>query len=352
MRHGSQIDPPNRFDTVQIERDCEHLAWDEEYLRALKHRRVKYFEDMSETIISENDSPDIPFRYSLNPYRGCAHGCSYCYARPSHEYLGLNAGLDFETLILVKRSAPRLLRGWLSRSSWDAQTIVLSGVTDSYQPAERQFRISRQCLEVACEFRQPISIVTKNALVTRDIDLLAEMAQHRIIHVAVSLTTLDSKLSQVMEPRTSTPQARLRTIRQLNAAGIPTQVMVAPVIPGLNDMEIPAILQAASESGARAANYILLRLPLTVKPVFLEWLERSHPTKSEMVESRIRETHSGELNDAQFGRRMRGAGVLADQIGQSFRVFARKFGLDGKLPAMDRTSFRVVQDDAGQLRLF
>ena len=278
---GSHLHLPNRFEAVRTEPDFEQCEHDEELLAELDHCETEYFADQSQTVVSENNSPDISFRYSLNPYRGCSHGCSYCYARPTHEYLGFNAGLDFETRIMVKHDAAALLRAFLARPKWVPETIVMSGVTDCYQPAERRFGITRQCLEVALEARQAIGIITKNALVLRDLDLLREMASMDLVHVSISVTTLDAELARTMEPRTSTPAARLRAIRELSQAGIPVRVMAAPIIPSLNDREIPAILEAAAKAGAKAASYTLLRLPLTVKPVFLEWLERTQPLARE-----------------------------------------------------------------------
>jgi len=349
---GSQINPPNRFVRIEVEDDFEHLEHDEGFQNKQQAVRTEYFSDDSKTILSENDSPDIPFRYSLNPYRGCSHGCCYCYARPTHEYLGLSAGLDFESKVFVKEQAPTLLRDHLAKNSWTPEPIMLSGVTDCYQPAEHRFRLTRQCLEVALEARQPICVVTKNALVTRDIDILKQMASHRIVSVAISITTLDQSLTRVMEPRTSSPVARLRAIAELAEAGISTSVMIAPVIPGLNDSDIPELLRTAHESGASSASYVLLRLPLTVRPVFLEWLERTQPTKKDRIESRIRATRNGELNDSQFRTRMRGTGELAEQIRQTFHVFARRFGLDKKLPPLDVSQFRRPTPSSGQLSLF
>ena len=348
---GSHIQPPNRFARIHVEEDFEHLEHDEDFL-GCRSVPTEYFADASKSLISENNSPDVPFRYSINPYRGCSHGCSYCYARPTHEYLGLSAGLDFETKIFVKEQAPKLLKEYLAKEAWIPEPIMLSGVTDCYQPAERQFQLTRQCLEVCKEARQPVSIVTKNALVTRDIDLLGPMAEKQLARVAISVTSLDQSLTRVMEPRTSSPAARLRAIAELAAAGIPTLVMVAPVIPGLNDSEIPKVLEAAREHGAVAASYVLLRLPLTVRPVFLDWLERTQPTKKERIESRIRATREGGLNNSEFGRRMRGSGEIADQIRQTFRVFARRFGLDQPLPALDASQFQRPKPASGQLRLF
>ena len=349
---GSQINPPNRFVRIEVEDDFEHLEHEEDFQHERQTSRTEYFSDISKTILSENDSPDIPFRYSLNPYRGCSHGCSYCYARPTHEYLGLSAGLDFESKVFVKEQAPALLRDHLAGSRWTPEPIMMSGVTDCYQPAERRFRLTRRCLEVALEARQPICVVTKNALVTRDIDILKPMASLGLVSVALSITSSDQSLTRVMEPRTSSPAARLRAISELVEAGIPTSVMIAPVIPGLNDSDIPEILRAASESGALSASYVLLRLPLTVRPVFMEWLERTQPAKKSRIESRIRATRNGELNDSQFRTRMRGTGEIADQINQTFQVFARRFGLDQKLPPLDVSQFRRPKSSSGQLSLF
>ena len=349
---GAQIKPPNRFERIHCEDDFEHLEFDEELLAASSTVRTQFPPDNSKSIISENDSPDVSFRYSLNPYRGCEHGCAYCYARPTHEYYGLSAGLDFETIIFVKHRAAELFRDWLARDKWQPEPIVFSGVTDCYQPAERRFRLTRRCLEVALEARQPVVIITKNALVTRDLDLLREMAGLHIVYVAISVTTLDERLARTMEPRTSPPAARLQTIHKLSEAGVPTRVMVAPIIPGLNDSEIPQILQAAKEAGACSAGYVLLRLPLTVRPVFQEWLERTQPTHKDRVESLIRSTRDGKMNDAKFGSRMRGEGPLAEQIRQVFQIFARKHGLDAKTAPLDTSHFRPPQPTTGQMRLF
>lgn len=352
MRHGSRIDPPNRFVATRAEPDFDHWEWDPEDVAARDHRPVEYLTDTSRSIISENSSPDIMFRYSINPYRGCQHGCSYCYARNSHEYLGFNAGLDFETKIVVKHDAADLFREYLSKESWQPDVVVFSGVTDCYQPAERQFRLTRQCLEVALECRVPVGIITKNALVVRDLDLLQELASHNLAHVNISVTTLDPELARVMEPRTSIPSARLRAIQLLSQAGIPTRVMTAPIIPGINDSEIPALLEAAKEAGAQAASYVLLRLPLTVEPVFREWLARTHPLKLQKVEALIRETRQGNMNRSEWGERMVGTGSIAEQVRKLFRVFTKKYSLDGGLPPYDTTQFRPATPRSGQLRLF
>lgn len=337
---GSQINPPNRFGEPWYEADLEQVEHDQEYLDRLRSRPTEYILDDSKSIVSENNSPDVDFRFSMNPYRGCAHGCSYCYARPYHEYLGWNAGLDFETKILVKEKAPKLFREFLCRDAWKPEAIAMSGVTDCYQPAERQYRLTRGCLEVAAEAQQPIGIITKNALVLRDLDLLQGMAASSLVHVNLSITTLDAGLARSMEPRTSTPAARLRAVKELSEAGVPVRVLIAPVIPGLNETEIPAILNAAKEAGAMGAGYVLLRLPLSVAPVFREWLERTLPSRLQRIEGRIRDARGGKLNDSEFGTRMRGTGEVADQIGEMFRLFAKRLGLERKLPAYDCTRFR------------
>ena len=351
MRHGSELDPPNRFLTVHSVPDLEQVEWDTEYLESRQSRPIQYFADSSRSIVAKNSSPDIPFNYSVNPYRGCAHGCSYCYARNTHEFLGLNAGLDFETKIFVKHEAAALLQEFLARESWQVEPITFSGVTDCYQPAERKFALTRGCLEVASGCGQPVSIITKNALVVRDLDLLSTMAARRLVHVFMSVTTLDVDLARAMEPRTSVPAARLRAVEQLAAAGVPVSVLVAPLIPGLNDHEAPAIIQAARGAGACDVGSTLLRLPLTVEPVFLEWLHRTQPLKAERVEGLIRQTRAGKMNQQEFDERMRGTGEVAEQIRQMFRVVRRRQGFPG-LPELDCSRFQPATPRSGQLRLF
>jgi DNA repair photolyase len=346
---GSHLHPPNRFEATHVEPIAEDPDPAEAARRPLP---TTFITDHARSIVTENDSPDIPFRYSLNPYRGCEHGCAYCYSRPTHEYLGLNAGLDFETRILVKEQAPALFRAFLARPAWSPEPIVMSGVTDPYQPGERHFRITRGCLEVAVEARQPMSLITKNALILRDLDLLRDLAADDLLHVNISVTTLDLALARSLEPRTSSPDARLRAVMTLAAAGIPVRVLVAPLVPGLNDSEVPAILAAAKEAGARAAGWQMLRLPLSVAPVFREWLQRERPGLVERVEGRIRAARGGRLNDARFGTRMTGTGETARQIGALCRLFARRYGLDGGLPDYDCTRFRPPRTPSGQGWLF
>jgi DNA repair photolyase len=349
---GSQIEPHIRFERVHAVPDWADFDGDPEFLAELGRVPTEFVPDKSQSIVTENHSPDVPFRYSVNPYRGCEHGCAYCYARPTHEYLGLNAGLDFETRIIVKERAPELLAEWLSREQWVPEAITFSGVTDCYQPAERRFELTRQCLEVALKFRQPVSIITKNALVVRDLDLLAPLAELNLAHVALSITTLDADLARTLEPRTSRPEARLRAIRAISQAGVPTAVMAAPVIPGLNDSELPAILEAAHAAGASRAGNVLLRLPWSVRPVFLEWLERTQPTHKERILAALKTVRGGELTSARFGERMRGGGPRAEQIQQTFRLFARKFCMDGPWPALRTDLFERPQPPGGQMRLF
>jgi DNA repair photolyase len=350
---GSHLQPPNRFTLRVVERDLDALdAMSAEDLDALRKLPTKYVSESAGSVVTQNDSPDIPFRYSLNPYRGCLHGCAYCYARPTHEYYGLSAGLDFESVIFVKEKAPQLLRDWLNRPGYSPEPVTLSGVTDPYQPVERDRRLTRGCLEVAAEARQPVGIVTKNALILRDLDLLQQMAADNLVRVAMAVTTLDAVLARSMEPRTTAPHGRLRAIRELSEAGVPVRVLLAPVIPGLTDDEMPAILDAARQAGARAAGYTLLRLPGAVEAVFLEWLAREQPARRERIEAHVRATRGGKLNDPRFGKRMSGEGPLAAQIRQMFKLFVRRHGLDGGLPEYDVSQFRPPRGRSGQGWLF
>jgi DNA repair photolyase len=349
---GAASNPASRFLHVIRENDFEQLQFDEDFLREQERPNTQYYDDTSKSVISENNSPDIPFRYSLNPYRGCLHGCSYCYARPTHEYLGLSAGLDFETRIFVKRNAPRLFRDWLARPAWKCESIMLSGVTDCYQPVERTLQLTRQCLEVADEASQPVSLITKNALIARDADLLGTLAQRQLCRVAISLSSLDQSLTKILEPACSAPASRLEAIRTLSAAHVPVHLMVAPVIPGLNDSDIPAVLKAAADAGAASASFIILRLPLTVEPLFLEWLNRQLPNLATRVENRIRSTRDGNLSQSEFHTRMRGTGIYADQISKLFQIHRKRSGLDRQLPPCRTDLFRPPRTSDGQQFLF
>jgi len=296
--------------------------------------------DSSRSLITYNDSPDIPFDRSINPYRGCEHGCIYCFARPSHAYLGYSAGLDFESKILVKPDAARLLRAELGKRSYRCAPLALGTNTDPYQPQERRQRIMRQILEVLAETRHPVSIVTKSASIERDLDILAEMAAQGLASVYLSITTLDRTLARALEPRAAAPQRRLETLAHLRAAGVPTGVMVAPLIPVLTDPELEAIVSAAHAAGALSAGYILLRLPLEVADLFEEWLHRHFPLKAEHVMRRIRDSRGGKAYDAAFHRRQSGSGVYADLLAQRFRLICRKLGLNGGLPPLRSDLFR------------
>jgi DNA repair photolyase len=349
---AAQTRPPNRFESTHRLDDFEQLADDDELLSDRRTIPTQYLPDDAKTIIRENDSPDVPFRYSINPYRGCEHGCVYCYARPGHETLGMDAGLDFETKILVKHEAAALLRRELGRPAWDGEFIAMSGVTDCYQPIERKLKLTRACLEVMLEARQPVGIITKNVLMLRDLDLLAPMAKLGLIHVNLSITTLDGGLARRMEPRTATPAAKLRAIAALTAAGVPTRAMVAPIVPGLTDEHVPAVLQAAAAAGAKSAGFVMLRLPLAVLPIFQDWLGRNVPLKKDRVEALIRSTRGGRMSDPRWGSRLRGEGPYAEQIERTFKVFAKKYGLDGPLPPLDSSRFRRPTDAAGQRSLF
>ncbi|MBI3877488.1 MAG: PA0069 family radical SAM protein [Verrucomicrobia bacterium] len=341
---GASANPPNRFEKIHVEPDPDCLDLD------APAPRTEFFKDASQTVIAYNDSPDVGFTAGVNPYRGCEHGCVYCYARPFHEYLGFSSGLDFETKIMVKLDAPELLRAELSSPRWQPQVIAMSGVTDAYQPVERKLQITRRCLEVLAEFRNPVGIVTKNHLVTRDADLLCELARHNAAAVFISLTTLDTELRKHLEPRTSPPGARLAAIETLAKAGVPVGVLIAPVIPGLNDHEIPALLEAAAKAGAQFAGHVLLRLPYAVATIFESWLEQHAPLKKDKALNQIRSTRGGELNDARFGSRMRGEGLLAEQVHRLFSVACRKHGFTKRMPELSTASFR--RPGGQQLSLF
>ncbi len=351
---GAQLNPPNRFEPVRLSVLGDYLDELQREHPKGQQVRTQVFRDEARTIINRVDSPDIPFQWTINPYRGCEHGCIYCYARPTHENFGLSCGLDFETKIFAKMDAPKLLRRELAHPKWSGGRIVMSGVTDPYQPIERTLKITRGCLEVMAAARQPMSIITKNHLVTRDIDYLQRLASHRAGHVVISLTTLDASLARRMEPRTSSPTSRLDAIRELSAAGVPVMVMTAPIIPGLNDTEIPALLSAARQAGAISAGYTLLHMPHQVKDVFMEWIGREFPDRAAKIESLIRATRNGALSDEAPGVRMRGTGAHAKQIRDLFRVHARKEGLNKPMPTSSSTAFRrpTVFDDELQMGLF
>ncbi|MDB6134381.1 MAG: Radical [Verrucomicrobiales bacterium] len=340
---GTAQNPVGRFERLEIVPDPPEDGEEASPVRTV------FLRDDSQTILSWNKSPDIPFEVGLNPYRGCEHGCAYCFARPTHEYLGMSAGLDFESRIVVKPDAPELLRCELSKKSWQPQTIALSAVTDCYQPVERRLELTRRCLQVLAEFRNPVAVITKNHLITRDMDILSELAAHRCVVVNISVTTLDPDLAKVLEPRASPPQRRLKAIRELREAGIPVQVMMAPVIPGLTDHEMPALLKAVAEAGAGSAYYVPLRLPGVVAPLFEAWLERHAPGHREKVLNRIREMRGGKLYDAAWGTRMRGEGFFADQLKALFTLAKHRAGFHRDPVELSTASFRVP---SAQMDLF
>jgi DNA repair photolyase len=322
---GAAENPPNRFEPIVRVPLPDYDPSEDPSPKTL------FFKDHSHSILTKNDSPDIPVDFHLNPYRGCEHGCIYCFARPTHEYLSFSAGLDFEMKILVKEDAPELLRKHFLSEKWQPQTIAMSGVTDCYQPIERRLKITRRCLEVFAEFRNPVGIVTKSALVARDADVLAELAKFNAALVYVSVTTLDPELARLMEPRAAAPAARLRAIEALRAAGVPVGVMVGPVIPGLTDHEAPAILRATANAGAINAAHVVLRLPFAVKELFQTWLDQHFPEKAAKVLDRIREIRDGKLNDTRWGKRMRPDGVWAEAFRNLFRVTKERLGMNGSV---------------------
>jgi DNA repair photolyase len=345
---GTAANPPNRFHARHVEPFDD--GWDTGEGEP-QRPRTTLLADSSRSLLVYNQSPDVPFDRSINPYRGCEHGCVYCYARPSHAYLDCSPGLDFETRIFHKPNAAALLRTELARSGYRCQPVALGVNTDAYQPAERDLNITREILQVLLEFRHPVGIVTKSALVERDLDLLTQLAHENLVHVTVSVTTLDRMLARTLEPRAAAPQRRLQTIATLSQAGVPVAVLIAPVIPALNDSEIETILQAVREAGASSAGYVMLRLPHEVKDLFRDWLQQHQPLKAERIMNRVRDIRGGCDNDSRFGHRMRGNGVYAELIDQRFRVALARLGF-GKLPDYDLSRFRTPSDSGGQLDLF
>jgi DNA repair photolyase len=337
---GASWSPANRFEKLHVDLTDVDVV-DVDPTQEQRRRPVtQYFRDGSRSIITRNNSPDVGFETSVNPYRGCEHGCIYCYARPTHEYLGFSAGLDFESKIVVKMNAAELLRAELESPRWKPQTLVMSGVTDPYQPIEKKLRITRGCLEVLAQFRNPVGIITKNRLVTRDVDFLRELASYNAVAVNISVTSLDLKLQRVLEPRTSPPTARLETIEQLRVTGIPVGVMVAPIIPGLTDHEVPKILEACAGAGAQFAGYTIVRLPWAVAPLFEHWLEEHFPDRKKKVLGRIRHLRGNDrLNNSQWHTRMTGEGVFAEQIASLFEVGCRRVAIDER-PKLSTTAFR------------
>ena len=324
--------PANRFESQSYEPDEEELG-------SQSSVKTLVIDDHAVSIISRNQSPDIPFDVSLNPYRGCEHGCAYCYARPTHEFLGYSAGLDFESRILVKREAGRLLETELAKPGWEVKPIAMSGVTDPYQPLEKELGITHQCLEVLARCRHPVMIITKNAGVLRDLDLLQELAQWNCVQVSLSVTTLDSGLARKMEPRTSSPRQRLEAVQKLNDAGVPAGVMAGPIILGLNDTELPSIIQAAKNAGARGVTYVPLRLPGATADVFLDWLEREVPGKKDRILNRLKSLRGGRLNSSIFGERFRGQGPWAKELKHLYQLGCLKAGFKARPAPLSTAHF-------------
>src|SRR5580704_7217812 len=355
-RRGAGLNPGNRFESVRLhvlgqEIDRQWIERQNEDGSTHRVERQVFFDRTQRIINHVAPTSDVPFDWTLNPYRGCEHGCIYCFARPYHEYLGFSSGLDFETKLMAKPDAPRLLRQELASPRWKPEPIVMSAITDIYQPIEHKMRIARQCLEVLADCGQPVTTMTKSALVLRDTDLWSRLARMNAGRVTITLVTLDADLAQKLEPRATSPAGRLRTIRELTAAGIPVSVNIAPIIPGLTDTELPALLEAVAEAGARRAAWALLRLPYQLKDLFLDWLQRSvHPDRAKKIESLIRQARGGKLYDASRNRH-RGRGAFVDQIAQTFDVFTRKYGLNRDIRPLSTAHFRRPNVSC-QLQLF
>ncbi len=344
---GAVTNRSGRFETLRVEPFDD--GWEDE---PLPPPRTTVQRDAARRVLSRNDSPDVPFEVSVNPYRGCEHGCIYCYARPTHAYLGLSPGLDFETRLFFKPDAARLLENELRAPGYRPAVIALGANTDPYQPVERTHEVTRRILEVLSACDHPATVVTKSNLVLRDLDILSAMARRNLVQVMVSVTTLDRGLARTMEPRAPTPARRLDAIRGLSEAGVPAGVLAAPMIPALNDPELEAILKAAADAGARSAGYVLVRLPLELKELFGEWLEAHRPLRARRVLNAIRDTRGGDLNSSDFGERMRGTGPYADMIAQRYRSACRRFGLDERGASLDLSRFRPPKRAGDQLDLF
>lgn len=342
---GAQFNPHNRFsENLYVKEHVEGIDdWEPD------HQKTTFIDGKSKSIVNKVASPDVGMAYSLNPYQGCEHGCTYCYARNTHEYWGFSAGLDFERKIIVKKDAPQLFKKFLERKGWDASTISLSGNTDCYQPAEREYKITRQLLKIALDYKQPIGMITKNALILRDLDLLQEMAKLNLCMVYVSINTLDEKLRLQMEPRTTTVKQRLKIVEELSKAGIPTGVMVAPLIPGLSDHEIPAVLKTIAACGAQSAGYTIVRLNGAVASIFEDWLRANFPDRFDKVWHMIQSCHGGNVNDSRFGQRMSGEGNIAQLIRDTFKLHCKLNQLNVKRVELDSSLFSVPKP---QLSLF
>lgn len=341
---GAQLNTHNKYVPQQLVQ--EHYEGLDEDLPT--EHATEFFHEYPKKIVNKPESPDMPLMYSVNPYQGCEHGCIYCYARNAHEYWGFSAGIDFETKIMVKPHAPQLLQETFEKPTWQADTIMLSGNTDCYQPAERKYQLTRKMLEICLRYRNPVGIITKNALILRDIDILSEMAKLNLVHIYISLTTLNEKLRLAMEPRTVTGQQRLRVIEKLTAAGIPVGVMTAPIIPALNSYEIPKLIEEAANHGALGAGYTIVRLNGSIAPIFTDWVHKNFPDRANKVLKLIKACHAGQLNDSRFGVRKVGDGKVAENIKQLHQMASKRFLAGRSFPPIDKTAFRRP----GQMALF
>jgi len=346
---GTALRPPGRFESRDTLRVDDGWGTIEEELPEFK---TTVTAEAAKSIISRNDSPDLSFEQSINPYKGCEHGCIYCYARPSHAYLNLSPGLDFETKLFYKPNAAELLDRELRKPGYRVSNIALGANTDPYQPIERKLEVTRGILQVLARFRHPVGIITKGAMIERDLDLLTDLARDNLVGVGITLTTLDPELKRTLEPRASSPQARLRVMRKLSAAGIPVRVMFSPVIPFVNDAELEQVLEAAAEAGASTASYVLLRLPYELKGLFREWLDTHMPLKAAHVMSLINQSRGGKDNDPEFGSRMRGTGHFAELIAKRFALARRRYGLDQRREGFNPGVFRVPPAAGDQMGLF
>jgi len=342
---GAQFNTTNKFLKNSLAKEHPEGIddWEE------PNSKTTFIIGKSKTVVNKVESPDVGMAYSLNPYQGCEHGCIYCYARNSHEYWGFSAGLDFERKIIVKKDAPELFKKFLEKKGWDATPISLSGNTDCYQPAERKFKLTRQLLEIALEYKQPITMITKNALILRDLDILQDLAKLKLAAVYVSITSLDEKLRLKLEPRTTTAKQRLKIIEELSKVGLPIGVMAAPMIPGLNDYEMPAILKASADNGCKSAGYTVVRLNGVINQIFEDWLRKNFPDRFEKVWHQIQNCHNGNVNDSRFGTRMRGEGNFAEMIRNTFKLHCRLNGLNNERFELDQTLFKVPKS---QMSLF
>ncbi|WAC40429.1 PA0069 family radical SAM protein [Pedobacter sp. SL55] len=342
---GAQLNTENRF--LKNSFSKEHVEAIDDW--EIANEKTSFVFSNAKSIVNKVESPDVNMVYSLNPYQGCEHGCIYCYARNSHEYWGYSAGLDFERKIIVKKDAPELFKKFIEKKGWNALPISISGNTDCYQPCERKFQLTRQILKIALTYKQPISMITKNSLIIRDLDIIKEMAKHKLISVYVSITSLNEELRQKLEPRTTTAKQRLKVIEQLSKADVPMGVMAAPMIPGLNNHEIPAILKASAEAGAIGAGYTVVRLNGAISKIFEDWLAKNFPDRFDKVWHQIQDCHNGNVNDSRFGARMRGEGNFAQLMSSTFKLHCKLNGLNVKKIELNSSAFKVPQ---AQLNLF